>query len=87
MATDTKQQVSKCRGCGADILWLDHPVTRKRAPIDAYPDITGNVIVDQEAGTWRVATNHEKLQHAGKMHNSHFATCPYSQQYRARGRK
>ena len=79
--------VSNCRGCNADILWLPHNVTGKVAPIDAYPDLLGNVLINREAGTWRVATKEEQMKHPDQLHHSHFTTCPYSKQFRTRGRK
>jgi hypothetical protein len=79
--------IARCRGCGADILWFAHEKTGKVAPIDAYPDFAGNVLIDGRAGTWRVATAAEKAQRPNDLHHSHFTTCAYSEKFRSRGRK
>lgn len=81
------KKIAHCRGCDADILWLKSERTGKPSPIDAYPAWNGNVLIDWEHETWRVATTDEKAAHGRELHLSHFATCPFQEKFRTRGRK
>jgi hypothetical protein len=81
------RQIQHCRGCNADILWLKHERTGNLSCIDAYPDFNGNVLIDEAAGTWRVATAEERAAYPNDLHHSHFTTCAFSEKFRSRGRK
>jgi hypothetical protein len=74
-----------CRRCPAEIVWLRHATTGKRAPIDAQPDPNGNIEVDLEAGTYRIVSAAElgEARAIGlPLHLNHFATCPAAQEFR-----
>jgi hypothetical protein len=60
--------VQPCRTCGAGVLWLKHERTGKVAPIDARVYADGNVVVDLDAGTYRIVAPQE-------AHKNHLATC------------
>jgi hypothetical protein len=61
--------VQRCRTCGAGILWLVHERTGKTAPIDARVYADGNVLVDLDAGTYRIVAPPREA------HKNHWATC------------
>jgi hypothetical protein len=65
-------KASFCRSCGAEIWWLAHARTAKKAPIDVVPDEKGNVIVSLEDGQYQLATLTEG---PGERFTNHFQTC------------
>jgi hypothetical protein len=68
---------AQCRDCGRRILWLKHEVSLKPSPINDTPSPDGNVLINEEAGTWRVVTTHTELaEYVGRLHKHHRATCP-----------
>lgn len=69
---------STCRSCGAPIIWA-HTPNGKSMPLDAEPDPTGNIVLDD--GTARVEPNQTLT---GTRHTSHFATCPHAETWRKR---
>jgi hypothetical protein len=71
-----------CKACGAEILWLEHFRTGKRAPIDAVPMRGGNVVASPEDGKYRLATVGDD---PAELHFNHFATCPDAQKFREGG--
>lgn len=71
-----------CRSCNAEVVWLVHERTGKRAPIDAAPADGGNVAVDLEAGTYRIVRKRDELA-AGGLHTNHFATCEQAARWRS----
>lgn len=77
-------RVAKCRSCPAQVLWLDHVRTGKPAPIDVNPADDGNVLIDPDAGTYRVLAG-DDLDHArsegAPLRKNHFATCPGRQNH------
>jgi hypothetical protein len=66
--------VGECRTCHAPILWLAHAVTQRLAPIDLAEDPAGNVVIDVDAGTYRVLAKAEEYQ--GPRRTNHWQTCP-----------
>lgn len=77
----------QCQSCGARIIRLRHERTRKVAPIDADPNPAGNVLVDLEAGTYRVLTREDRaaaVPPEGDRYSTHFQTCPNAEQWRRR---
>lgn len=79
-----------CSSCGAPVLDLKHERTGHLAPIDAQPLAHGgNIVVDLEAGTYRVLDAKERQAHYAQsprsgLYKSHFATCPDAPQFRER---
>lgn len=85
---------SKCRSCGADILWAKTR-TGKNMPVDAVPDMRP---ADRKGGDFVLATRggeygtlhtekYDPRFHDAKRnrYTSHFATCPKSDAHRKEG--
>ena len=75
-----------CRSCHAPVIWLEHVRTGKRAPIDAVAAPEGNIVVNEAAGTYRIAENRDLVDRE-PLHTNHFATCPQSAAWRERSAK
>lgn len=75
-------RVSRCRSCGADVWWLEHVRTGRRAPIDVEPNAAGNVVVSLEDEQYRLAVPGDPQ---GERHSNHFATCPDAERWREGG--
>jgi hypothetical protein len=69
----------KCRGCPALIYDLTNERTGKTAPIDVEPVAGGNILVDLQAGTYRLVG--WSIGDPPK-HKNHFATCPNAGAFR-----
>lgn len=67
---------SRCNSCPAKVLWLVNDITGKRAPIDAEPTANGNVLPNHEQGTYEIVAPVERHKYAGRLHTSHFVSCP-----------
>ena len=70
---------SFCRSCNAEIIWLEHFATGKRAPIDAEPSESGGVIPSFEDGQYRIATGADPKH---ERHANHFQTCTDAARFR-----
>jgi hypothetical protein len=72
------------------VIDLKHERTGKLAPIDSLPVVHGgNVIVNLEAGTYRLVSKAERLARMGQenpeqLYLSHFFTCPDRDYWRLR---
>lgn len=75
-----------CRSCRAPVIWLEHVRTGKRAPIDAVPTPEGNIVVNEAAGTYRIAETPDLVDRE-PLHTNHFATCPQAPAWKARTAK
>jgi len=77
---------SKCRSCGAAIVWVPHHETGKLNPLDAEPVEYGGLIVleqREDGGTvYRILKKGEPGPAGGKRFRSHFSTCVNAQQHR-----
>lgn len=76
-----------CGSCGAPVWWLTNTKTGKRAPIDVYPVLMGNIAVDLGRGTYRVLKAPERKEQRGMgrlLCTSHFATCTHAAEHRRR---
>lgn len=72
-----------CRKCGKECLWLKHKETLKPAPIEAVPNVGGNILVC--GSLYRIATPEEieKAKHIGKpLFLNHFASCEFAKSFR-----
>lgn len=83
--------MSKCRSCGADIIWIKMKATGKAMPCDSakisysenmHPRATGNTVltlVTEHGTVVRTA-----FDPAGDKigYTSHFATCPNANKHR-----
>ena len=67
--------LSKCKGCGADIIWIKTP-KGKNAPVDAK-SVSGYEL-EAEGSTVNGIIR--------KIHISHHATCPDVERFRNRGK-
>jgi len=76
-----------CRSCDAEVLWLVHEGTRKRAPIDARPVEGGNVLPNVDEGTYvTIGLPEERAAYPGQLHTNHFQTCPQAAAWKGRTR-
>lgn len=84
---------NRCRGCGAEVIWIRSQVTRRKMPVDAEPvwirqETGGNTFVTAEG---QILIGHkvgDAFDDAGaeltECFESHFATCPVGGQFRNR---
>lgn len=77
-----------CRRCKAPILWARTEAGRPM-PLDATPDDGGNVaVVDgialvlPRAVRERLRANDARINERRMFYRSHFATCPYADDFR-----
>ena len=74
---------TKCRSCNADIVWV-RTVTGKLMPIDLMPSVGGTFGLHQDGGETFADYVGEprRADFIGKLHVSHFSTCPNADQHR-----
>ena len=81
--------MSKCKSCGAEIIWIT-TTTGKKMPVDAgavqfHQDPAGKEIFVTNGGAVVRGTTAKKGDSGtSEGYNSHFATCPFADQYRRR---
>lgn len=75
---------SRCRSCGAAIIWAVTGVARRAMPLDAEPTEEGNILLRD--GVAVVATRADNTE-GELMYLSHFATCPEAKRHRVKGKK
>lgn len=75
---------AQCRACDAEIWWLEHLTTGKRAPIDVEPSTDGNVLPSLGDFQYRIATAAERAEMGPrrKLHRNHFQSCPNAKDFR-----
>ncbi len=75
--------MSKCRSCGAEIVWAKHEGTGKIAPLDEPPNPAGNVILFRDYRSRDPVYRIDTLPggESGRTTN-HFATCPDAEAHR-----
>jgi hypothetical protein len=71
-----------CRSCGLPILWRKHETTERAMPIDATPSPYGTIWLHHDNTTYRIETGGLKLSFAGRLHSSHYQTCPQRDAWR-----
>lgn len=80
--------INRCRDCDRPIRWIRILPSRKRHPIDAAAvgDGTIEIALGKGGEIWwgRVLTRAQRANYVGRLFMSHFATCPFSEQRRAR---
>jgi hypothetical protein len=85
------RKIEKCSACEAPIVWTETS-TGAKMPVDASPSEAGNVaLFPTVEGRW-IALVLGKRTHAApgssaERYTSHFATCPYAEHFRKRGRR
>lgn len=65
-------------GCHAPILWVFHLRTGGRAPVDADPTESGNILIDEDTGRYIVLAGDDltRSRDAGdRLRLNHFVTC------------
>jgi hypothetical protein len=85
-----------CRGCGAEMLWVEMIGTGKRNPLNPKPDPErGDILVVAGSGSRRLGLSVAKLtkeareeakESGAQLYLSHFATCPDRGKFK-RGKK
>jgi len=70
---------SRCRSCGAAVLWLRHHRTGRLAPIDAEPADNGIAIL---VGDDRYAIVVQATPAPITRYAPHYATCPQAATWR-----
>ena len=85
---------NKCRGCGAEVIWVKTIVNRKKMPIDAEPvwvllDSNGKKFIRKDGTMVKGrkigdAWDDDPDANVIEAHESHFATCPVGGQFRNR---
>ena len=78
--------MSKCRGCGAEILWIK-TFSGKRMPVDAekipfYAGEGEELFVTAGGAVVHGTRAEAKDEHTYSGYISHFATCPAAQNFR-----
>ena len=82
--------LSTCTTCRAQIIRAVHVLNGRRAPIDPIPQADGNIALTITDGTrpgsldvaYRVPPQSERETLAGRLHVSHFVTCPQAKLHR-----
>ena len=85
---------NRCRGCGAEVIWVKTILNRKKMPIDAEPVWVlpgssghtfiledGRCVIGRKVGD---AWDDDPDANVIEAHESHFATCPVGGQFRNR---
>lgn len=84
-------EASRCRSCGADILWVKWERSGKRMPVDAVADMRprpkgGDIVLTLRGGDFGelLAEKFYPPKHGEKRnrYTSHFATCPNADEHR-----
>ena len=84
----------KCKGCGAEVIWVKTIENRRKMPIDAepvwvLPEPGGNTFI-LESGQFVTgrkigdAWDDDPDANVIEAHESHFATCPVAEKFRNR---
>lgn len=73
---------SKCRSCGAAIIWVKTP-KGSSMPLDALPNPRGNIVLDGDGCTGPAKPLEQAETRTRYM--SHFATCPFAGSHRKKG--
>ena len=81
---------SRCRSCGAPVIWTVTEKTGKTMPVDAQPVENGNIRLEERGQTTNQGTTAptaiyditDPLFGDGARYVSHFSTCPESKEWR-----
>ena len=84
----------RCRGCGAEVIWIRTKAQRRKMPVDAEPVsvipctggnsfvlIDGYIVFGRKIGD---AWDDDPDANVIEAYESHFATCPVGGQFRNR---
>lgn len=70
--------MSRCRSCGAAIEWATVTASGRRMPVDATPELYGNLRLEWIDGELQV----EVVGPGNGTHVSHFVSCPNADRHR-----
>lgn len=76
---------TRCRSCGAEIVWRKHRRTGKRAPIEAQSHPAGNVELLSDGVsyvTYGQADAELRRTHGMQLYRNHFMTCPQGRSWK-----
>lgn len=73
--------MSKCKGCGREIVWALNSETGKRVPLDPMAPVYFLIERSREDG------GNECQRAPAQMYVSHFATCPQANDFSGSRRK
>ena len=86
--------ISRCRGCGAEVIWIRTTANRRKTPADPEPVSIlpgaggdtfirrdGSIIIGRKIGD---AWDDDPDANVVEAFESHFATCPVGGQFRNR---
>ena len=76
--------LTPCGTCGEPVMFLEHVVTGKRAPINADPTELGNCVLEHTLHEirYRVLLKGEPRPAPHEIYMPHFATCSAAARYR-----
>lgn len=63
-----------CRYCHAQVYWLEHENSRKKAPVDVRPSPHGTAAINRQLGTYSIVPKDER-EGLADLYVVHFATC------------
>jgi hypothetical protein len=72
-----------CRACKAPIVWARTEHGRAM-PLDPEPDSGGNIAIVDDVAVVLTRAVLERLTGERRLYRSHFATCPYRDEFRRR---
>jgi hypothetical protein len=83
-------QPSKCRSCGAEVLWVEWPSSGRRMPVDAVADNRpvgrgGDIVLTHRRSEDKLlAEKFDPSRHDAKRnrYTSHFSSCPNADEHR-----
>ncbi len=76
---------SKCRSCGALVRWVT-TLAGKKMPVDIDTSKYGNIVLRPD-GTCEILSSAAAIvarSRSGRLHLSHFVTCPHGPSWRKR---
>ena len=87
--------ISRCQGCGAEVIWVKTITNRRKMPIDAEPvwvklESGGNTFILEDGRCVigrKIGDAYDDEDPDANLieaHESHFATCPVGGQFRKR---
>lgn len=79
--------MSKCRSCGAEVLWVKLVPTNRLNPLNPTPTRGGNIrMLGTRKAVARVLGKVELAESLAteELYTSHFVTCPNAKQHRSK---
>lgn len=86
---------NRCRGCGAEVIWIRMQLTRRKMPVDAEPvwirlegggntfiRLDGTTVTGRKIGD--AYDDEDPDSNLLECYESHFSTCPVGGQFRNR---